>query len=569
MTDDDLVQRPVPPAMAAAWAVRATALHRRLLSWRPEVTQEALILAASLYFVIVCNLPFWRVLLAERTMQWHGIGYAAAVGIAFVALHFMLIGVLATRWTIKPLIALMIVVASTASYFTGAFGIPLDPGMIRNVLQTDVAEARELVTASLLQHLLLTAALPLVVLQRVRIRQRRPLRALALRLALVALALLAGIGALSSVFKDFAAQMRNHKEIRFLATPLNAMYSFGYVLGRDAQAANRPRAPIATDARLGPRWDGQTKPVLFVIVVGETARAADWGLNGGGARDTTPQLAQLDVINFSDARSCGTSTAVSVPCMFSPYGRHNYDEKAIRGSESLLHVLQRAGLRVVWNDNQSGCKGVCDDLESLRPDPVALPRLCQRGRCLDEALLASSEPLLATNRADLVLVLHQLGNHGPAYYQRHPAEFRRFVPTCDSEDLSRCSREEIVNSYDNALLYTDHVLAQLVTHLQGLRDRYDTALLYVSDHGESLGENGLFLHGMPYAIAPDEQTRVPMLIWLSSGYAGRFGLDLACLRERARRPVSHDHLFHSVLGLLDVRTAVRDDTLDLAAACAG
>lgn len=559
MTDDDLAHRPVPPATAA----------HRLLSGRPEVTQEALIVVASLYFVIVCNLPFWRALLAERIVQGHNIGYAAAVGIAFVALHFMLIGVLATRWTVKPLIALMIVVASAASHFIGAFGIPLDPGMMRNVLQTDVAEARELVTASLLQHLLLTAAPPLIVLQRVRIRRRCPLRALTLRLALLALALFAGIGALSSVFKDFAAQMRNHKEIRFLATPLNAMYSFGYVLAGDAQAANRPRAPIGADAKLGPRWDGQAKPVLFVIVVGETARAADWGLNGGGARDTTPRLAQLDVINFPDARSCGTSTAVSVPCMFSPYGRHNYDDKAIRGSESLLHVLQRAGLRVVWNDNQSGCKGVCDDLESLRPDPVALPDLCQRGRCLDEALLASSEPLLAANRADLVLVLHQLGNHGPAYYQRHPAEFRRFVPSCDSEDLSRCSREEIINSYDNALLYTDHVLAQLVTHLQGLRDRYDTALLYVSDHGESLGENGLFLHGMPYAIAPDEQTRVPMLIWLSSGYAERFGLDVACLRERASRPVSHDHLFHSVLGLLDIRTAVRDDTLDLAAACAG
>ena len=166
-----------------------------------------------------------------------------------------------------------------------------------------------------------------------------------------------------------------------------------------------------------------------------------------------------------------------------------------------------------------------------------------------------------------MLVLHTLGNHGPAYFRRYPEAFRRFTPTCDDEDLSKCSREQIANSYDNALLYTDHVLARGIDLLEALAPRYDTALLYVSDHGESLGENGLYLHGLPYSIAPQEQTRVPMVMWLSPGFAARTALDAACLRTAAQRPATHDNLFHTVLGLLDVRTTIRDDTLDLTAAC--
>jgi lipid A ethanolaminephosphotransferase len=308
---------------------------------------------------------------------------------------------------------------------------------------------------------------------------------------------------------------------------------------------------------------------LFVIVVGETARAADWGLNPGVSRNTTPELATRDVINFPQVSSCGTNTEVSVPCLFSPQGRRNYDEDAIRSSESLLHVLARAGLRVVWNDNQSGCKGVCDGLETVRPDPAALPGLCNGERCLDEALVDRAQGLLQDTKGNLVLVLHQLGNHGPAYFKRYPATFRQFTPACESEDLSACTREEIANAYDNALRYTDHVLASTIDWLERIATEYDTALLYVSDHGESLGENGLFLHGMPYAIAPDEQTQVPMLMWFSQAYAQRTGLNLACLRKRSQAPAAHDNVFHTVLGLLDVETTVRDEALDLSANCRG
>lgn len=230
-------------------------------------------------------------------------------------------------------------------------------------------------------------------------------------------------------------------------------------------------------------------------------------------------------------------------------------------------MLQRVGLRVVWNENQSGCKGVCDGLETLRPVREQWPALCAGEHCMDMALLESTKSLMQDANGNLVLFLHQMGNHGPAYFKRHPADFTYFTPTCDTEDLSRCTQEQVANSYDNALRYTDHLVASSIDFLQQLENRYDTALVYVSDHGESLGEKGVYLHGLPYAIAPKEQTHIPMVMWFSKGFAQRQQLDTQCLRQRAQQPADHDHLFHTLLGLLDVRTQALERQLDLSADC--
>jgi lipid A ethanolaminephosphotransferase len=380
------------------------------------------------------------------------------------------------------------------------------------------------------------------------------------------MALLLGAGALLAVFQDFAPLMRNNKEIRYLITPANYLYSLARVLQSDARAVSRSREPVGEDAVLADSWAERKKPALLVIVVGETARAANWGLSGY-VRQTTPQLAGLNVINFSQVTSCGTNTEVSVPCLFSVYGRRRYDEDKIRHSESLLNVLARTGMRVVWRDNQSGCKGACAGVEEERLGSAKEPAWCDGDRCLDEILLHGLDSVLADTKGNLVLVLHQLGNHGPAYFKRYPPDFRKFEPVCETADLAKCPREAVVNAYDNALLYTDHMLAQTIAYLKRQEAKYDSAMIYVSDHGESLGENGLFLHGVPYSIAPKEQTEVPMLMWFSPGYLSSFRIDAGCLRQRATQPASHDHLFHSVLGLLDIKTRVYDRSMDLAGRC--
>lgn len=528
---------------------------------------EVLVLIVGLFWLVSANRPFLQAALKGRDASdptaW-GFGVALAVGVLMV--HVLLLSLLANRWTVKPLLGTLIVVAAVASFYMQQYGVYLDPSMLRNVVRTDVREAGELIGWSLLVHLLWQAALPLLLLWRVEVVRWRWPRATAVRVATLVGALAVLVGTALAVFQPLASLMRNHKELRYLVTPANVLWSLASVAGADAKAQAAPRRVIGEDAAPGPGWAARTRPRLVVLVVGETARAANWGLSGY-ARQTTPQLAALPVINFPSVTACGTNTETSLPCMFAPVGRRDYDEGRIRGSQSLLHVLARAGVGVTWRDNQSGCKGVCEGLPSQSVAEIAPQGLCSDGRCLDEGLLHGLPEMLRQLSGTQFLVLHQLGNHGPSYFRRYPPRFARFTPTCDSDDLRQCTKEQIVNAYDNALLYTDELLARLIDSLQAQADRVDSAVVYVSDHGESLGESNLFLHGLPYAIAPDVQKQVPMVMWFSPGFTRDPGLDLACLRQRAAEPAAHDHLFHTLLGLFDVRTALYEPDWDLTHAC--
>src|SRR5690606_9904661 len=365
-------------------------------------------------------------------------------------------------------------------------------------------------------------------------------------------------------FQDVSALMRNNKPMRYLVTPGNWITSLFRVAQEAMATSSRPHIPVGTDAVLTPSRGG--RPKLLVIVVGETVREQNWGLSGY-ERNTTPELAaRPDVVNFSNVTACGTSTEVSLPCMFSALGRRNYDKDAIARSDSLLHVLDHAGVATSWRDNQTGCKGVCDGLPFESFLHADVPELCNGERCLDEVLLHGLAERVAAEQGTQVVVLHQLGNHGPSYFSRYPREFERFVPACHTTQLGECSAPEVINAYDNSILYTDHFLARTIEFLASQEDR-DTAMIYVSDHGESLGEGGLFLHGIPYQIAPETQTKVPLVVWLSPGLQRTANISLACLMRSRAEPLSHDNLFSSVLGLLGVSTSVYDPRMDILRGC--
>ena len=532
-------------------------------------------LVASLYWAVSANWGFFAGALKDRELaSASSIAFAALLFIMLVGLH-MLLALITNRWTIKPVLSLLFLAAASASYYASAFGIYLDPSMIRNVVRTDVAEARELLSWRFVLHMALFAGLPILLLWRLHIVQRPMARAVLVRIGFLLLGLVLAAGAVFASFQQFSSLMRNQKELRYLITPANVLWSVGSVLSSDAKTAAKPKQTIGLDAKFGAIAAKRTKPLIIVLVVGETVRAANWGLNQGGAnssqRQTTPRLAQMDVINFPQVTSCGTNTEVSLPCMFAPVGRRDYDESRIRGSESLLHVINRAGVAVQWRDNQSGCKGVCDGLPAEIVTASNALEFCDTNRCFDEGLLLGLDARIQAAKAKgngaQVLVLHQLGNHGPAYYKRYPKAFAQFVPECRSDDLRQCTIAEITNAYDNAILYTDHILATLITQLKTQEAAVDSAVIYVSDHGESLGENGLFLHGIPYAIAPSVQTKVPMILWTSATLNEATGTDFACVKNKAKEPIAHDHLFHTMLGLLDVGTAIYDKNYDLGASC--
>jgi lipid A ethanolaminephosphotransferase len=544
---------PRPGASRLSWSA--------LRDWRPEISGEALILLSSIFFAVLCNGLFWRNAMA--TNPGNGL-FALSLFTLLVGVHALLFGLLVWRWNAKVLLSVLFITTAFAVHYMSSFNVYLDADMLRNVLATDHKESGELMTTAVILPLLGYGVLPTALLWRLRIRRRSLGRTFLWRgVFLLGVVLVTAAGAMAS-FQNISSLMRNHREVRYLATPVNYLIALKQNLSSASPIKHQPKQPIGTDAQATPRAAG-SKPRLLVLVVGETVRAQNWGLNGY-ARQTTPELAQTGAINFPDMHACGSSTEVSLPCMFSPYGRHDYDEKAIRNHQSLLHVLEHAGISTLWRDNQSGCKGVCDGLQIERLDDATLPGLCANGRCMDEILINDLAAQVRAKPGDRVVVLHQLGNHGPSYFERYPAQFRQFAPTCDTADLGKCSREQIVNSYDNAIRYTDHFLSRTIASLREMGD-YDTAMIYLSDHGESLGEKGLYLHGMPYAIAPEEQTRVPLLMWFSPGFAADRGLDLQCLRQRTQQRADQDNLFPSVLGLMQVRTSVYDRSRDLFADC--
>lgn len=540
-----------------------------LRSFRPMLRIEYIVLIVLAWLVAALNGPWWGAVGTGR--DWASPStwmFVSAMFVALVALHFALLAPVMSRWTVRPLLSLVVIASAVAAYYMHTYSVMLDPTMIQNVLNTDIHEATDLLSVSMLLFVAALSAVPLAFIWLARIERHGWLEATLVRAGAVAGAVVVSVLAILPINRDLTSMMRNHREYRYLITPGNFVYSLAAQSASEARGAGLAREPVGSDARILRIAFADKKPRVFVLVIGETARAANFSLLGY-PRVTNPELARLDIAAFHDVRSCGTSTEVSLPCMFSPYGRVDYDESRIRHSEGLLDVLARAGYAVKWIDNQSGCKGVCrgEHVEYRKTDPEAHPDLCARDECFDGVLVRELAGELSRTTQDTVIVLHMMGNHGPAYYRRYPAAFRRFVPDCATAELRECTRDEVVNAYDNAILYTDHVLASVVGVLKERARTLDGAMLYLSDHGESLGETGLYLHGLPYSIAPDTQKMVPMISWLSPEFAAANIVDPHCVRAKVNEPLSHDNLFHSVLGILDVHTRAYRPERDLFEAC--
>ncbi|MCZ8115618.1 phosphoethanolamine--lipid A transferase [Silanimonas sp.] len=530
---------------------------------RPMVGGGTLAVLSALYFSLVSNAAFWAAFRATEAGQSAGawtLGLGMAV--AITALHAGLLLLVVNRWTRNFVLPLVFLVTAAAAFFMERYHVYIDKDMVANVLVTEPKEAGELLTPDLLFALLVYGLLPSMLVWWSKPPERSVGRGVAMHLLGSGAALVLALGAIGLVYQPLSSLMRNETSLRHLITPGNWIVSLARAVRDDG--THGPRQPIATDARI--ERPAGARPRLVVVVVGETVNAAHWGLNGY-ARQTTPRLAALDGVNYPDVEACGTNTEVSLPCMFSSQGLHDYDRDAIRGSESLMHLLDHLGVHTLWRDNQTGCKGACEGLPFESFLDAQVPAYCTGGRCFDGVLLHELDAAVARMPGDAVVVLHMLGNHGPSYYARYPEAFKRFTPACEVDELGDCERDAIVNAYDNAILYTDSVVADAVGWLEQQSAARDTALVYLSDHGESLGESGLYLHGVPRMVAPDEQLKVPMWLWLSPALREADGIDLACVRGAADAPRTHDALFSTVLGLMRVETAVRDPGFDLLAGC--
>lgn len=528
----------------------------------------------STWLATACNVPLWReVAQLPGHGSLRGWGFAMAFAVIVAAGNAALLSLLAWRWTLKPAAALMVVMAAFGAYFMLAYGIAIDASMLTNVLQTDAHEATDLLGWRMAATVLALAAPPLVWLYRRPVRRLGAWRHAAHNGLLLVGAVALIVVCVLAVFQDFASTMRNHTRLRYLINPLNSVYALGHIATQPLRINTRTLLPVGRDAQLGASYAGQAQPPLLVLVLGETGRSGNFGINGY-ARNTTPLLsARTDLASAGNAWSCGTSTAASVPCMFSHLGRTGYEARAAN-FESLIDVLQHAGLAVLWVDNQSGCKGVCDRAGQTSTATWNDPALCPTpGECLDRVMLKDLDARIAALPAEqrqrgTVVVLHQMGSHGPAYSKRSAPEHKRFLPECTSTALQECERQQVVNAYDNSIVETDAFLDGVIQWLSARGGKAQTAMMYVADHGESLGENNLYLHGLPYSIAPDVQKHVPWITWLSPAMQTRTHIATGCLQhDLAQRRITHDHYFHSVLGLMDVKTGAYSAGLDMFGGC--
>lgn len=522
------------------------------------MSAEVLIFLVCLFSSLFHNFGFFqKVFAAYPISPGHGFFLASLWG-ALTGLLFLLFGLLAIGPALKPVLIFALMLASLISFMTNSFGVVADETMVLNMVNTDPRELRDLLSLKLFGYLLLLGAMPSIAVWRVSVKHEGWRHFALARGKAMGMSFLLVVGMVALNGKFYASFFREHKEIRSYINPAYSIYAAAKFVAHKTVKSNLGLVAFGRDSRISA---SDIDRELIILVVGETARADHFSLNGY-SKETNPLLRQEEVVSLENMWSCGTSTAVSVPCMFSAFGRDGYNDRKGQSTENLLDVLANTKrVNVLWRDNNSDSKGVAvrvpyEDFKDPKNNPA-----CDE-ECRDVGMLAGLQAYIDEKKeGDILIVLHQMGNHGPAYYKRYPASFERFKPACRTNELSQCSTEEISNAYDNAILYTDYFLSKVIGLLKENSSNFETAMMYVSDHGESLGEHGIYLHGLPYMIAPEAQKRPAAVVWIGDALRGE--IDELGLKRRARAPLSHDNVFHSVLGFFEVDTKVYRKDLDI------
>lgn len=438
-----------------------------------------------------------------------------------------------------------------------SYHIVVDDSMIRNTFQTNLNESMDLLTLKQVLYFIFLGVIPSYFIYKTDIEYRSLKLELISKIKTILLSLLVIISCVMIFSKYYTSFFREHKPLRYSINPTYWIYSIGKYINLTFSSGKIIVKPIGLDAKITTK-NKQHK--IVIMVVGEAARADHFSLNGYG-KDTNPLLEKDNVIDYTHFYSCGTSTAHSVPCMFSMFSRSDYSYKKGISNENVLDILKHTkDISILWRDNNSDSKGVA--LRTTYQD-YKIPKnntICIDGECRDEGMLVGLDKYIEEHKnKDILIVLHQRGNHGPAYYKRYPKSFEKFKPVCKTNQLEKCSKDEISNAYDNAILYTDYFLSKTINFLKKYDKTNQTAMIYMSDHGESLGEHGVYLHGLPYFMAPDAQRHIGALMW----FGNNMKVDISKIKQNRDKEYSQDNLFHTLLGIFNVQTSVYHKKMDI------
>ncbi len=542
-----------------------------LFTKKKYLSYSGLAFIIALYYALIINLPIYAEL---KTVFAHShsvkMGFIISIPILFLAVFNLIFNLLSWPYITKPIFAILLISSSIVSYASFNYGTLFDRSMITNIFEKNSNEAFSYLSLSSILWVVLMGVIPALILIKIPINKNKSFikfilsKSVSIVISIIAVALIASL-----YYQDYASVGRNNKSLYRLIIPTQYVYSTVSYLTKTYFLPPLPYKKLGTDATQAPKAliTASKKPTLLIFLVGEIARAQNYHLDGY-KRNTNPYTEKQNVIAFQHVTSCGTATAVSVPCMFSAQPKAEYNARRSINQDDLIDILNRANVDTFWLENDGGDKGVAKHSKEKTIDNTKTNEECNGHACLDIALLDNFKKHVETLKGNRVIFMHMMGSHGPTYFQRYPKSKAKFLPDCQRADIENCSIEQITNSYDNTILYTDFFMSQVINQLKTMQNQFNTALFYISDHGESLGEDGLFLHGAPYSLAPDYQTHVPLIFWASQDFEQNKHLNRECLLHQAKKQrVSQDYVFHSVLGIMDIKTKVYNPKLDIFAAC--
>ena len=514
----------------------------------------------SLFNIVVYGYP----IITKVNTFYHNFFITIILYSISYALLISAFSILIFKKSYKFILSFVILANSVVFHFMITYGIAFDANMLINATETNYNEAIEFINLKFILFIIFLGILPAIfVYKRINIEFPHYWKnKIILSIAPLLLIFLITLPChLSERTLDF---VRENQRITSYIIPINyieASIEFCF-LKIKSYINSLNLISISDDATIEEKnYNKNDKKNLIVFVMGESARAKNFSLNGY-KRNTNEFLNNYkdDIISFKNFESCGTFTALSLTCTFSHLPRKEFDYAKSFKYESLIDIFDKVGFDVSWRSNNGKCKGICDRVKH------SLVKSFGNNVYDDLLLKAFDMDLNRLTEKNNLIILHGRGSHGPLYYKRYPKEFEIYKPACNDE-LDKCSVEEIVNAYDNSIYYTSYILKEIIDRLTKLDDKYNTMLIFMSDHGQSLGENGIFMHSAPFDTAPIDQKNPAFFIWLNDNFANTFNINKQCLISKINSNLSQDNIFHSMLGLFKIHSKYYNKNLDIFSDC--
>ena len=461
---------------------------------RFQISHLRFSLGFSVLLYAVCN-----TLNLDKLSKWfrHGDGLDSlaltAYLVAGLCLFTAFFTLLAHRRTIKPFAILLTIASVAGTYFIAKYGVAIDTSMVQNTVHTDVTEVGQLLSLQMIPYVLFLIILPVLIIRAADITFQPRGRYLFGSLQLIAVAF--GI-ALACLYLQYSAILRagnvSNKYIVYSLVPLNIISGSINAAARSVKPYfKRNEHDVAIAARVA-----VPDNLVVVLAVGESSRRKNFSVYGYQRRNTNPVLESIAGLHLLDAVATRGSTLYALP-------------KILEKSDvKLTTIVSKAGIPTACYVNYT----LYDSCAAVGETKVG--NCGHGGKCYDEDVIPLLEKSIGTYASGYRFVVLHLGggSHGPIYSDRYPAEFQQFQPMCTDADVAnKCSIEQLYNSYDNTILYVDHVVGQAIAALDSSRVPY--VFIYLSDHGESLLEDGLMFHGMPPGMSlPAEQAEIPLIV---------------------------------------------------------